>query len=88
VSKAKRITAANEAGKLIQETLDKMYGYFFDPVTAACALEPSIITTEALPILVTEHGKTHEHMEGRSIDVGLALDFARFQEILLGAIGA
>jgi inosine-uridine nucleoside N-ribohydrolase len=87
VSKARRITAKNEAGKLIQETLDKMYGYFFDPVTAACVLEPSIVSTESLPIRVTENGKTHEHTAGQSIDVGLGLDFARFQEILLGAIG-
>jgi len=88
VSKCKAISAGSAAGKIIQESLDKMYGYFFDPVTAAFAVDPSLVTTEAMSISVAENGKTHAGMEGQSMNVGLALDFSRFQEMVSRAIGS
>jgi inosine-uridine nucleoside N-ribohydrolase len=63
-----------------------MYGFFFDPVTAALLIDPSIVTTQRMGVRVEAAGKTQEDADGTFIDVGLGLDFDRFQKILLDSI--
>jgi purine nucleosidase len=64
--------------------------YFWDTLTAAVALDPTLLTTERMKVKVVtdgvSQGRTLESNYGTEIDVALKVDRARFEKFVLSKL--
>jgi pyrimidine-specific ribonucleoside hydrolase len=65
--------------------------YFWDPLAAAIAVDPSLGNFETLPLTVVEEegptsGQTAQNEQGSAIRVAVAADRARFEDVFINVI--
>ena len=76
---------------LVQKWVAGAGYYFWDPLTAAVLLDPSVVTTRTLKVRVTatgpSQGRIVEHPEGVPIEVALAANQAKVEALLLNVLG-
>lgn len=89
---------ATSAANFVFEALEKNFAMiqseqrsFWDPLAAAAALDPSLITTEMIPVRIVtaegaESGRTVVDESGRSVDVAVGADAARFEQAFLNVL--
>lgn len=88
------ITAANFVFEALEKNftmIESEQRSFWDPLAAAAALDPSLITTETMPIRVVteegaESGRTAVDESGQSIEVAVGADAARFEQAFLNVL--
>lgn len=87
-------TAANFVFEALEKSFDMIQSEqrsFWDPLTSAAALDPSLMTTQTMPIRViteegAESGRTAVDESGQPVEVAVGADAARFEQAFLNVL--
>jgi inosine-uridine nucleoside N-ribohydrolase len=82
---------AAQSWRLVVELMGNEQYYFWDTLTAATLLDPSVVKTERLKISVTttgaSQGRTVEDPRGTPVDVALDTNRERVEQMFLTLLG-